>query len=133
MKRFISMLTAILLTVVLLPCAGFAADGSLENFTADGEAPVFSDVSLEDWFAPYVCAVSKSCLMIGMGEDRFAPEADITLAEASTIVVPVHAIYYTGSVKAAKGYKNNADKPWFYGYVKYCMDNGIMTREPGGT
>ena len=67
MKRFISMLTAVLLTVALLPCAGYAADGSLANFTADGEAPVFSDVSPEDWFAPYVRAVSEVGLMIGDG------------------------------------------------------------------
>ncbi len=131
MKRFITVLTAILLTVALLPCAGYAADGSLANFKSDGEAPVFSDVLPDDWFAPYVRVVSKAGLMIGVGEDRFSPEADITLAEVYTIAARIHAIYYTGSAEAADGYENNADKPWFYRYVKYCMDNGIMNGEPG--
>ena len=131
MKRFLTLLTAVLLTVTILPCAGFAADGSLANFKSDGEAPVFSDVLPDDWFAPYVRVVSKAGLMIGVGEDRFSPEADITLAEVYTIAARIHAIYYTGSAEAADGYENNADRPWFYRYVKYCMDNGIMTGEPG--
>ena len=131
MKRFISMLTAVLLTVALLPCAGFAADGSLANFKSDGEAPVFSDVLPDDWFAPYVRAVSEVGLMIGDGEGRFDPEGDVTLAEVYAVAARIHAIYTTGSKAAADEYENDADKPWFYGYVKYCMDKGIMNGEPG--
>ena len=126
-----SNLTAVLLTVTLLPCAGYAADGSLANFKSDGEAPVFSDVSPDDWFAPYVRAVSEVGLMIGDGEGRFDPEGDVTLAEVYAVAARIHAIYTTGSKAAADEYENDADKPWFYGYVKYCMDKGIMNGEPG--
>ncbi|MBR4743655.1 MAG: S-layer homology domain-containing protein, partial [Oscillospiraceae bacterium] len=85
MKRFISLLTALLMSVLILPFAAFAMDGSLAHFTTDREALTFVDVSSGDWFAPYVQGVSKAGLMIGVGEDRFAPEADITLAEVYTV------------------------------------------------
>lgn len=131
MKRFVSLLTAFLMSVLILPFAAFAMDGSLAHFTTDREALTFVDVSSGDWFAPYVQGVSKAGLMIGVGEDRFAPEADITLAEVYTVTARIHAIYHTGSAEAADGYDNREDKPWFYGYVKYCMDCGIMPGEPG--
>ena len=131
MKRFLTLLTAVLLTVTILPCAGFAADGSLANFNSDGEAPVFSDVSPEDWFFDAVEIVSKAGLMIGKGDNRFAPDSDITLAEVYTIAARIHAIYFTGSAEAADEYDIQPDKPWSYGYVKYCMDKGIMPGEPG--
>ncbi len=131
MKRFITLLTAFLLSVMILPFAANAIDGSLAHFTTSREILTFVDVSSGDWFAPYVQGVSKSGLMIGVGGDRFAPEADITLAEVYTVTARIHAIYHTGSAEAADGYDNRHDKPWFYGYVKYCMDNGIMPGEPG--
>ena len=131
MKRFISLLMAFLMSVMILPVAAFAMDGSLAHFTTGRKTLTFADVSSGDWFAPYVQGVSKSGLMIGVGGDRFAPEADITLAEVYTVTARIHAIYHTGSAEAADGYDNHVDKPWFYGYVKYCMDCGIMLGEPG--
>ena len=131
MKRFLTLLTAVLLTVTILPCAAFAVECSLANFRTDAEPVSFADVSPEDWFAPYVRIVSKSGLMIGDGEDRFAPEGNVTLAEVCAIAARIHAIYYTGSAQAADEYEHDADKPWFHGYVQYCTDNGIMIREPG--
>ncbi len=131
MKRIISLLTAFLLSVLILPFAAFATDGSLAHFMSDKQALTFTDVSSGDWFAPYVKSISKTGLMIGVGGNRFAPESDITLAEVYTVTARIHAIYHTGSAEAADGYDNQADKPWFYGYVKYCMDNGIQPGEPG--
>ncbi|MBR5679733.1 MAG: S-layer homology domain-containing protein, partial [Clostridia bacterium] len=131
MKRILTLLTAVLLSVLILPFAAFATDGSLAHFSTGKEALTFADVSSGDWFAPYVQGVSKAGLMIGVGGDRFAPEADITLAEVYTVTARIHAIYHTGSAEAADGYDNREDKPWFYGYVKYCMDCGIMPGEPG--
>jgi len=116
---------------MILPFAAFAIDGSLAHFTTSRETPTFTDVSSGDWFAPYVRAVSEVGLMIGDGEGRFDPEGDVTLAEVYAVAARIHAIYTTGSKAAADEYENDADKPWFYGYVKYCMDNGIMTGEPG--
>ena len=130
MKRLIPLMT-VLLSIMLLPSAVLAADGSLAHFKSDAEAPAFSDVSPEDWFFDSVETVSKAGLMIGKGENRFAPDSDITLAEVYTIAARVHAIYFTGSAEAADEYDIQPDKPWSYGYVKYCMDKGIMPGEPG--
>ncbi len=131
MKRLISLMMTVLLSIMLLPSAVLAADGSLANFKSDAEAPAFTDVSPEDWFHDSVETVSKAGLMIGKGENRFAPDSDITLAEVYTIAARVHAIYFTGSTEAADVYDIQPDKPWSYGYVKYYMDKGIMPGEPG--
>ncbi len=131
MKRLIPLMMAVLLSLTLLPSAVLAADGSLAHFKTDAQAPAFSDVSTEDWFCDSVETVSKAGLMIGIGKNRFAPDADITLAEVYTIAARLHAIYFTGSAEAADEYDNPPDKPWSYGYVKYCMDKGIMPGEPG--
>ncbi len=131
MKRILTCLISVILSVISLPCAVQAAGGSLANFTTGSDALTFTDVTAEDWFAASVDCVSKAGLMIGVGENRFAPDADITLAEVCTIAARVHAIYTTGSAKTADEYDKQPDKPWSYGYVKYCMDNGIMPGEPG--
>ena len=131
MKRILTCLMSVILSVIFLPCAVQAAEGSLANFTAESDALTFTDVTAEDWFAASVDCVSKTGLMIGVGGDCFAPEADITLAEIYTIAARIHATYYTGSTEEADEYNNPTDKPWFYGYVKYCMDNGIQPGEPG--
>ena len=69
MKRFIALLTAFLLSVLILPFAAFATDGSLARFTSDKQALTFTDVSSGDRFAPEDCmaiikvgAGQKSCL-----------------------------------------------------------------------
>ena len=131
MKRILTRLISVILSVIFLPCAVQAAEGSLANFTTESDSLTFTDVTAEDWFVASVDCVSKAGLMIGVGENRFAPDADITLAEVYTIAARVHAIYTTGSAKTADEYDKQPDKPWSYGYVKYCMDNGIMPGEPG--
>ena len=110
MKRILTCLISVILSVIFLPCAVQAAEGSLANFTTESDALTFTDVTAEDWFAASVDCVSKTGLMIGVGGDRFAPEADITLAEIYTIAARIHAIYYTGSTEAADVYNKQADK-----------------------
>lgn len=131
----INIVAVIMLTLAsligLIPTVAFAEDKLFNENQNKMENNIYLDVSENDWFYYSVQTVSEANLMRGIGQSRFAPEADITLAEVYTIAARIHAIYYTGSAEAADGYENNADKPWFYRYVKYCMDNGIMIGEPG--
>ena len=98
MKRFLSLLTAVLLAVTALPSAVLAAEPAAASFT---------DVSPEDWFHDSVTTVSKAGLMIGKGDGVFDPEGHITYAEALTIAARVHAILTTGSPDAASPSRPN--------------------------
>lgn len=123
MKRFLSLLTAVLLAVTSLPSAVLAAEPAAASFT---------DVSPEDWFHDSVATVSKAGLMIGKGDGVFDPEGHITYAEALTIAARVHAILTTGSPDAADRYyedhKNEEvypepNRPWYRTYSQYAERN----------
>ena len=49
------------------------------------ESAGFSDVSQEDWFAPYVEVCVEKGLMQGTGEGKFEPERVLTCAESATL------------------------------------------------
>lgn len=55
------------------------------------ETPGFSDVSPEDWFAPYVEICVEEGLMDGTGEGRFDPHRELTLTEAIVLTARLHA------------------------------------------
>ena len=123
MKRFLSLLTAVLLAVTALPSAVLAAEPAAASFT---------DVSPEDWFRDSVATVSKAGLMIGKGDGVFDPEGHITYAEALTIAARVHAILTTGSADTADRYyevhKNEEvypepNRPWYRTYSQYAERN----------
>ncbi len=123
MKRFLSLLTAVLLAVTALPSAVLAAEPAAASFT---------DVSPEDWFHDSVATVSKAGLMIGKGNGLFDPGGDVTIAEAFAIAARVHAILTTGSPDAADRYyedhKNEEvypepNRPWYRTYSQYAERN----------
>ena len=133
MKRFISLLTAVLLSVAILPGSVFCADCGTANSTTDVEAPTFTDVSPEDWFHDSVETVSKAGLMIGRGDGVFDPDGLITRAEAVTIAARVHSILTNGSPDAADHYLENLQKeqkvpenavpePWYRTYILYAEE-----------
>lgn len=76
-KRFFALLLALALA---LPCPAGAAEDT-----------GFSDVSPDDWFAPYVEVCVEAGLMNGVGDGRFAPEGELTLTEAFVLTARLHA------------------------------------------
>jgi S-layer family protein len=50
---------------------------------------VFSDVTVENWAAPYVKLATERGLLKGYPDGTFKPEANVTYAEASTILVRI--------------------------------------------
>ena len=68
-KRLLPVLLALTLTLPLPALAKEASTG-------------FTDVSPEDWFAPYVVVCVEEGLLNGVGEDRFAPGQVLNSDEA---------------------------------------------------
>lgn len=54
-------------------------------------SPTFTDVSPQDWFAPYVTLCAESGLMAGTGENTFDPSRELTLTEALVLTARLHA------------------------------------------
>ena len=75
MKRFCSLILALLLTAAVLPPVCRAA--------GDG---VFSDVDSDAWYASCVTDAVRRGLMKGTGDGRFSPEGDLTRAMLVTVL-----------------------------------------------
>ncbi|WP_169306623.1 S-layer homology domain-containing protein [Cohnella pontilimi] len=64
----------------------------------DGSATEnFTDVNDTDWFAPYVAAAVKLGIVHGRSADQFVPQASITRAEMTAMIV--HALEVTQNLK----------------------------------
>ena len=75
-KRLLPVLLALTLTLPLPALAKEASTG-------------FTDVSPEDWFAPYVVVCVEEGLLNGVGEDRFAPGQVLNSDEALVMAARV--------------------------------------------
>ena len=76
-KRKISMLLAALMCVTTL---------AFGSGTALAAGSPFTDVSSSDWFYPAVNAMAEGGLVAGVGNNRFAPNQNMSIAAFSTIM-----------------------------------------------
>ena len=126
MKQTIRRLSALLMALCLV-CAlgvnGHAASG-MSNFVQqndDFSAETFADVAPTDWSYPSIRTCYEYGLMIGQGENLFAPTGNLKVSEALTMADRVYAIYHTGGEL-----KLEAASPWYRPYVDYAIQNGII-------
>ncbi len=99
------------------------ADGDFKNFTRTESYSkgLFTDVS-DQWFAPYVSAVYEYGLMKGNGDETFAPDGHMTVAEAIALASRLHNIYHGKDGNFVQG------EPWYEVYVGYATERGIINR-----
>lgn len=79
-RRFLSVLLACCLLVPCVPSLAFEAEVETG----------FSDVSPDDWFAPYVEVCVEEGLMQGTGDGMFSPNKNLSLAETLALAVRVN-------------------------------------------
>ena len=117
MKRItIVKLLCVLIAVFTLATVASAA-GFTKNLTyADG---TFSDVKSTSWYAKEVASAYELGFMNGKGEGTFAPDGNVTVAEAITMASRVHAIYNGKEIATTDG-------KWYDMYVQYALANGII-------
>ena len=84
---------------------------------ADG---TFSDVKSTSWYAKEVASAYELGFMNGKAEGKFAPDGNVTVAEAITMASRVHAIYNGKEIAKTEG-------KWYDMYVKYALANGIIS------
>lgn len=81
----------------------------------------FTDVSENSWYYNYVIFAVRKGLINGRSDSIYDPETNLSIAEAIKIAACMHQLYYTGSITLKNGL------PWYDSYVKYALNNGIIT------
>ena len=110
MKKILSFLLA---TVMCLSMFGtvFAAEFN------------FTDVKTSDWFYNDVKSAVEMGLVNGKSPATYAPNDNLTYAEAIKLAACMNQLYVDGKVTLTSG------NPWYKPYVDYCIDNEIIDKE----
>jgi len=110
MKKILSFLLA---TVMCLSMFGtvFAAEFN------------FTDVKTSDWFYNDVKSAVEMGLVNGKTPTTYAPNDNLTYAEAIKLAACMHQLYVDGEITLKSG------SPWYKPYVDYCIDNEIIDKE----
>ena len=87
------------------------------------EAPKFADVTDNLWHFSYVCYAVKNGLVNGRSETVYAPDANLSIAEAIKLAACMHQLYNKGSVTLV-----NDVTTWYKTYLDYATQNGIVTK-----
>jgi len=87
------------------------------------DAAPFTDVKEADWFYGDVMYAYEAGLIDGKGANRFAPDDNLTYAEAVKLAACMHELQ-TGSVTLAVG-----SGAWYDSYVDYAKANGIIEKD----
>lgn len=111
MKKFIINTLSALILCAFLATTAFAA-------------PLpFSDVKESAWYYNDVRTAYRSGLINGKTATTFAPDSNLTYAEAVKLAACLNQFFIEGTVTLKNG------DPWYQSYVDYCADRGIITRE----
>lgn len=83
----------------------------------------FTDVPLTAWYYNDVKTAYQSGLINGINDTIFAPDNNLTYAEAVKLAACMHQLYTTGSVTLTNGV------PWYQSYADYAKANGIISAD----
>ena len=84
----------------------------------------FTDVPASAWYYNDVKTAWEQGLINGKTATTFAPDDNLTYAEAVKLAACMHQKHATGAVTLANGTPN-----WYDSYVKYAKDNGIINKD----
>jgi len=107
----------VLALTATLATAAFAAGFTKTHTYADG---TFDDVKNTSWYSKEVASAYELGFMNGKAEGQFAPDGNVTVAEAITMASRVHAIYNGKEIAKTEG-------KWYDMYVQYALSNGIIS------
>ena len=87
-------------------------------------AMTFTDVPENAWYYEDVDNAVRLGIINGKSGDTFAPNDNLTYAEAIKLAACMHQLYDMGTVHLV-----SVGSPWYQTYVDYCVKNGIITKE----
>ncbi len=81
----------------------------------------FIDVADSAWYRGDVEIAHKNGLINGISATAYAPDNNMTIAEAIKLAACMHQLYHDGSVTLTNG------NPWYSTYVGYALANNIIS------
>ena len=134
MTRKIAAALVCAVLVLAMPLFALAkSGGSMEHFESvqpyDGR---FQDVPEGAWFFPNVSRLYEMGLAQGQSADRYAPQEEVTLAEAVSFVARLRSLYLTGDAEAGPAACAASEEPWYGRYVTYLKEQQVIGGEFDG-
>lgn len=113
----------VLITIILVSSIAFA---NMSNFTKEKTyANEFSDIQQTSWYYDSVKEVYELNIFNGISNTEFGPDGNITIAQAIRLASTIHNIYHqNGEI-----FKKNDGEQWYTPYVKYAINNQIISNE----
>lgn len=108
-KRLLSLILVLVLALGIAPMALAAMP--------------FVDIAPDAWYNSDVSNAYEMGLINGKTATTFAPDDNLTYAEAVKLAACMHQRYTVGAVTLQNG------SPWYQTYVDYCMNNGIISKD----
>ena len=81
----------------------------------------FTDVTSGDWFKPYVEKAAAAGLINGIGDGKYDPQGNLTVAQAMVLAYQIDSSATGRELPEVSG-------AWYMPYYQYCLDNGIVNR-----
>jgi len=112
-KKALIILLACVLIITSLPAIALANEENFDN--------IFTDVSVYDWYYKGVKNTYLSGLMLGVGNNRFSPNSDLTLAQAVAVAARFHAMIFNKKIQTN-------GETWYLPYWSYAINNGLLSK-----
>ena len=109
MKRFFTLILAVLMAAAVLPVSGLAAG-------------TYSDVSADDWDYAAVEDATERGLMNGTGAGKFTPDGDLTRAMLVTVLWRLSGSPAPGS---APDYSDVASGQWYSDAIAWASGSSV--------
>lgn len=93
-----------------------------EIFVPDVPEITFDDVADGAWYADYVRMAADAGLIKGKGEGKFAPDENMTIAEAITLASRFNNLLHEIGTDPADG---KTGEKWYDPYIEYAKENNL--------
>lgn len=115
---------------------------AVEEYTEEADVSGYKDVAKTDWFYKQVAKIVKANVMVGVGNNKWAPQGNVTREQAAVIMcklndVSVDTKANTADIRAQLtklGYTDaNTVSDWAAPYILAAVQNGYMSGYPDHT
>lgn len=115
---------------------------AVEEYTEEADVSGYKDVAKTDWFYKQVAKIVKANVMVGVGDNKWAPQGDVTREQAAVIMCKLNDVSVDTKANVADiraqlsklGYTDaNAVSDWAAPYILAAVQNGYMSGYPDHT
>ena len=115
---------------------------AVEEYTEEADVSGYKDVAKTDWFYKQVAKIVKANVMVGVGDNKWAPQGNVTREQAAIIMCKLNDVLVDTKADLADvraqltklGYTDaDAVSDWAAPYILAAVQNGYMSGYPDHT